>query len=96
MTFGPNWFNRREQMEPDHLDLVFGGRANWEPADRERPNGRTVADLAGYIPRGATAGGLPLPAAVRDRSPHRPAALPGLRDRARERGRGNERGHVGS
>jgi three-Cys-motif partner protein len=37
VTFGPNWFNRREQMEPDHLDLVFGGRANWEPADRESP-----------------------------------------------------------
>ena len=37
VTFGPNWFNRREQMEPDHLDLVFGGRANWEPADRDSP-----------------------------------------------------------
>lgn len=37
VTFGPNWFNRREQMEPDHLDLVFGGRANWEPADQESP-----------------------------------------------------------
>ena len=35
VTFGPNWFNRREQMEPDHLDLVFGDRANWEPADRQ-------------------------------------------------------------
>ncbi len=33
VTFGPNWFSRREQMEPDQLDLVFGGRAYWEPAD---------------------------------------------------------------
>ena len=38
VTFGPNWFNRREQMEPNHLDLVFGGRANWEPADRQSPS----------------------------------------------------------
>ncbi|MGP0023680.1 MAG: three-Cys-motif partner protein TcmP, partial [Streptosporangiaceae bacterium] len=37
VTFGPNWFSRREQMEPDHLDLVFGGRPYWEPADRESP-----------------------------------------------------------
>ena len=37
VTFGPNWFNRREQMEPDHLDLIFGGRAYWEPADRGSP-----------------------------------------------------------
>jgi three-Cys-motif partner protein len=37
VTFGPNWFNRREQMEPDHLGLVFGGRAHWEPADRQSP-----------------------------------------------------------
>ena len=37
VTFGPNWFGRREQMEPDHLDLVFGGRVHWEPADRESP-----------------------------------------------------------
>jgi three-Cys-motif partner protein len=49
VTFGPNWFNRREQMEPDHLDLVFGGRTNWEPADREsRPAERWRAWLATY------------------------------------------------
>ncbi len=49
VTFGPNWFNRREQMEPDHLDLVFGGRARWEPADREsRPAERWRAWLATY------------------------------------------------
>ena len=26
VTFGPNWFNRREHLEPDRLDMVFGGR----------------------------------------------------------------------
>jgi len=36
VTFGPNWFSRRERMEPDQLDAVFGGRQYWEPADRER------------------------------------------------------------
>ncbi len=49
VTFSPNWFNRREQMEPDHLDLVFGGRTNWEPADRESPPAeRSRAWLATY------------------------------------------------
>lgn len=36
VTFGPNWFSRRESLEPDQLDLVFGGRQYWEPADREK------------------------------------------------------------
>ena len=35
VTFGPNWFNRREKMEPDQLDRVFGGRQFWEPANAE-------------------------------------------------------------
>ena len=49
MTFGPNWFNRREQMEPGHLELVFGGRANWEPADGKSPTaGRWRTWLATY------------------------------------------------
>ena len=36
VTFGPNWFSRREKLEPDRLDIVFGGRQYWEPADREQ------------------------------------------------------------
>ncbi len=35
-TFGPNWFTRREDLNPDQLDEVFGGRQYWTPADRER------------------------------------------------------------
>ncbi len=34
-TFGPNWFSRRQEENPDQLDLVFGGRAFWEPAGKE-------------------------------------------------------------
>ena len=49
VTFGPNWFNRRGQMEPDHLDLVFGGRAFWETADRQSaPADRWRTWLATY------------------------------------------------
>ena len=36
VTFGPNWFSRREKLEPDRLDIVFGGRQYWEPAEKER------------------------------------------------------------
>ncbi|RCH65584.1 hypothetical protein DT019_27130 [Streptomyces sp. SDr-06] len=40
-TFGPNWFNRREELNADILDMVFGGRAHWTPADDEqRPDER--------------------------------------------------------
>lgn len=35
VTFGPNWFSRREKLNTEHLDSVFGGRGYWEPADRE-------------------------------------------------------------
>ena len=36
VTFGPNWFSRRENLEPDRLDVVFGGRKYWEPASKEQ------------------------------------------------------------
>jgi three-Cys-motif partner protein len=49
VTFGPNWFNRRERLEPEKLDSVFGGRQYWEPADQEtRPEERWRAWLATY------------------------------------------------
>lgn len=35
VTFGPNWFSRRQKAEPEQLDIVFGGRQYWEPAERE-------------------------------------------------------------
>ncbi|KPI12040.1 hypothetical protein OK074_2661 [Actinobacteria bacterium OK074] len=31
-TFGPNWFSRRRDLNPDILDQVFGGRQFWEQA----------------------------------------------------------------
>jgi three-Cys-motif partner protein len=49
VTFGPNWFNRRERLEPEQLDMVFGGRQHWQPADQEsRPDERWRAWLATY------------------------------------------------
>lgn len=49
VTFGPNWFSRREKLEPDRLDIVFGGRQHWEPAAAElRPDERWRAWLAAY------------------------------------------------
>jgi three-Cys-motif partner protein len=36
VTFGPNWFSRRENLDPDRLDMVFGGRKYWERANREQ------------------------------------------------------------
>lgn len=33
VTFGPNWFNRREDENPDQLDAVFGGSEFWVPSD---------------------------------------------------------------
>lgn len=35
VTFGPNWFSRREDLNPDLLDVVFGGRGHWAPAEQE-------------------------------------------------------------
>ncbi|MEQ0563982.1 three-Cys-motif partner protein TcmP [Amycolatopsis sp. NEAU-NG30] len=35
VTFGPNWFSRREEQNPDQLDAVFGGHEYWQRADRE-------------------------------------------------------------
>ncbi|WP_234345008.1 MULTISPECIES: three-Cys-motif partner protein TcmP [Streptomyces] len=34
-TFGPNWFSRREDLNADILDMVFGGRQYWEQAAAE-------------------------------------------------------------
>jgi three-Cys-motif partner protein len=49
VTFGPNWFSRREDQEPDQLDSVFGGRQYWVPADRERrPDERWRTWLSTY------------------------------------------------
>lgn len=49
VTFGPNWFSRQEDLNPDMLDAVFGGRAYWEPADREaRPDQRWRTWLDAY------------------------------------------------
>ncbi|TDC29746.1 three-Cys-motif partner protein TcmP [Kribbella albertanoniae] len=33
VTFGPNWFSRREGENPDELDDVFGGPQFWRPSD---------------------------------------------------------------
>jgi len=33
VTFGPNWFSRRESEDPEKLDAVFGGREYWQPSD---------------------------------------------------------------
>jgi hypothetical protein len=38
VTFGPNWFNRQEKLQPEKLNMVFGGHQYWESADQE---GRT-------------------------------------------------------
>lgn len=34
VTFGPNWFSRREKEEPHSLDQVFGGPQYWSPSDK--------------------------------------------------------------
>jgi three-Cys-motif partner protein len=33
VTFGPNWFSRRENQEPEKLDFIFGGRQYWQPSN---------------------------------------------------------------
>jgi three-Cys-motif partner protein len=33
VTFGPNWFSRRESEEPQRLDEVFGGPQHWAASD---------------------------------------------------------------
>ena len=49
VTFGPNWFSRREKLEPELLDLVFGGRSYWSPPTQEsRPDERWRKWLATY------------------------------------------------
>ncbi|HET6354878.1 three-Cys-motif partner protein TcmP [Streptomyces sp.] len=48
-TFGPNWFSRRDELNPDILDMVFGGRNYWTPADAEqRPDERWRVWLQTY------------------------------------------------
>lgn len=49
VTFGPNWFNRREKLEPGQLDIVFGGRQYWEPANERAATRRALAGMAGYL-----------------------------------------------
>jgi len=49
VTFGPNWFSRWQAEDPEQLDLVFGGRQYWQPADQEtRPDERWRAWLETY------------------------------------------------
>jgi three-Cys-motif partner protein len=49
VTFGPNWFSRREKLEPEQLDMVFGGRGHWQSANQElRPDERWRLWLASY------------------------------------------------
>lgn len=49
VTFGPNWFSRREEQDPAQLDDVFGGRDYWLPSDAEaRPDERWRAWLETY------------------------------------------------
>ncbi|MCO1659199.1 three-Cys-motif partner protein TcmP [Pseudonocardia humida] len=56
-TFGPNWFSRRETLNTDLLDVVFGGRSFWQPADREqRPDERWRTWLDTYRSALARAG----------------------------------------
>lgn len=48
-TFGPNWFSRRERINPGQLDAVFGGHEHWQPAELEhRPDERWRVWLATY------------------------------------------------
>lgn len=48
-TFGPNWFSRREGMDPEQLDEVFGGNEYWQAAQKEdRPDERWREWLATY------------------------------------------------
>lgn len=48
-TFGPNWFSRRESLNSDELDQVFGGNEYWQPAEKEvRPDERWRSWLGTY------------------------------------------------
>jgi three-Cys-motif partner protein len=49
ITFGPNWFSRRQDLNPDQLDTVFGGRAMWTQAEQTtEPEDRWRAWLTTY------------------------------------------------
>jgi hypothetical protein len=57
VTFGPNWFSRREDLEPERLDAVFGDRQRWQPAEAEtRPDERWRIWLETYRDALHTAG----------------------------------------
>lgn len=48
-TFGPNWFSRREELNPAVLDMVFGGRGFWAgAAEVEESDEKWRAWLATY------------------------------------------------
>jgi three-Cys-motif partner protein len=48
-TFGPNWFNRRKDINSDIFDEVFGGRQFWEAASAvEQSDEQWRAWLAAY------------------------------------------------
>lgn len=49
VTFGSNWFSRRENEEPGSLDQVFGGSQHWSPSDQSvAPQDRWRAWLETY------------------------------------------------
>ncbi|MFJ9478853.1 three-Cys-motif partner protein TcmP [Streptomyces mirabilis] len=93
-TFGPNWFSRREELNADILDMVFGGRDHWSAAADEITLRRTVARVAAHLPGCTAPGRVRLPAAVRTRPPHRAAPLPRLRHRQHRRSESDEGRHV--
>lgn len=49
VTFGPNWFSRRESEDPQKLDEVFGGPQHWTASDTSlSPSNRWRAWLETY------------------------------------------------
>jgi three-Cys-motif partner protein len=57
VTFGPNWFSRREDLNAGELDSVFGGRRYWQKANAEdTPDERWRAWLSTYRDALARAG----------------------------------------
>jgi three-Cys-motif partner protein len=49
VTFGPNWFSRRENENPEQLDDVFGGRQFWRASDpKQDPDERWRTWLGAY------------------------------------------------
>ena len=54
VTFGGNWFSRRQQEDPHKLNEVFGGAEHWSKSDPDYVARRTVAHVAGDVPRDLT------------------------------------------